>query len=96
MKYLILLLTLAAVVQTEPPRHDQYRDDPKAYCFYGKPDTAMPGNPSAHPCECKRSCIVTGGGPVTVEDPTCGLYCTKARCLCHADEEVCQPPEIKP
>lgn len=83
-------------LQPDPPRHDQYRDDPHAYCFHGKPETAMPGNPSAHPCECKQSCIVTADGAVvTVEDPTCGLYCTKSRCLCNVDEQTCPAPEVK-
>lgn len=91
-----LLLLGLGLQDQEPPRHDKYRDDPHAYCFFGKPDAAMPGNPSAHPCECKQTCIVTDGAPITVEDPTCGLYCTKSRCLCHSDEEICQLPDIKP
>jgi hypothetical protein len=58
---------------------------------------AMPGNPSAHPCQCHPTCSVDGeGNRQRWEDHTCGLYCTKSRCLCHADEDVCQPPNVNP
>lgn len=95
MKYLLLVLSLAAVAQTEPPRHDKYREDPRAYCFHGAPDAAMPGNPSAHPCECHLMCVTSSDGSRTQgEQASCELYCTVARCLCHADE-ACDLPEIK-
>lgn len=91
-----LLLLGLGLQDQEPPRHDKYRDDPKAYCFHGKPDTSMPGNPSAHPCECSFMCATDPTGHRgQAEQTTCELWCTVARCLCHT-EEICDLPEVKP
>lgn len=95
MKLLLLILALAAVAQTEPPRHDKWRDQPRAYCFHGKEGTTMPGNEQAHACACARMCSTdNNGNQVQAEQQDCEMYCTASRCLCHVDES-CDKPEVK-
>lgn len=82
--------------QVEVPRHDKWREQPRAYCFHGKAGTAMPGNEQAHACECARMCATGNDGQRSqMEQSNCEMYCTVSRCLCHADES-CELPEIKP
>lgn len=98
MRHLLIVLALAGVAlqQAEPERHDKYRDDPRAYCFHGEAGTAMPGNASAHACQCALMCVTGGDGRQTQgEQSTCEMWCTVSRCLCHADES-CALPEVKP
>lgn len=93
--FLVLALASLSTQQADPPRHDKYRDDPKAYCFHGQPDSAMPGNPSAHPCQCALMCVTDPAGNRTqAEQQTCEMWCTVSRCLCHADE-ACELPDVK-
>lgn len=91
---LILLLGFAMQDQAQP-RHDKYREDPRAYCFHGAPQTAMPGNTSAHPCQCALMCVTDPNGkPTQGEQQSCEMYCTVSRCLCHTDE-ACDRPDVK-
>jgi hypothetical protein len=89
-------LLLAAFAVQDVPRHDKYREDPKAYCFHGTPEAAMPSNPSAHPCSCKLMCLTDGNGQRFRSDSQeCEMNCTLERCLCHP-EETCDVAEVKP
>jgi len=93
----VILIFIAAFALQEPaqPRHDKYREDPRAYCFHGKPESAMPGNPSAHPCQCALMCVTDATGKRSQgEQQACEMYCTVSRCLCHTDE-ACDLPDVK-
>ena len=79
----LLLVLLAAGLAmgqrpSEPPRHDKYRDDPKAYCLPAKP---AQNDTHGHECHCALVCA--NGEPA--EQTTCELYCTKSHCACHPD-----------
>jgi hypothetical protein len=91
MKVLVLFMLLMVSAQEQEYRHDKYKDDPHARCMrpevvemYGK------AHPSMHACSCHQSCAYPGtADQYVLEDPKCELYCTKARCGCHADENIC-------
>jgi len=96
MKYLLIALVL--VMQTvEPPRHDKYKDDDAAICWNPATSGTMgkrrEADPHAHKCSCKLMCVIGSDDRIIdeQEDSTCEMYCTKERCLCHA-EEACEMP----
>lgn len=84
------LVSLAA--QQEPPRHDQYKDDPHAYCWNprssGTQAKAREADPHGHKCSCRLMCVTATDGTVVgdQEDNTCKLYCTRTHCDCHPEE----------
>lgn len=91
MSWKIILLALFIAQLTpqppNPPRHDKYKDDPRAYCMAGQP---MPNDKHGHECHCKLMCSSyedEEGNIVIPEDNTCELWCTKSRCVCHSDEQ---------
>lgn len=92
-KYLLLALVLFAVAVSaqdpERPRHDKYRDDPHARCFFGT--EPYEGQPSMHPCQCQPVCTEEGH---QVEDGRCALYCSADRCLCHVDQDICGMDDV--
>lgn len=94
------VLFARALQDDPPPRHDKYRDDPAARCVI--PAVAeYYQNPSTHACTCPLQCMENRDGDGTLtgtgqaEQPSCELYCTKARCGCHP-EECERPPDVEP
>lgn len=99
MKALIILLALVAIAAQEPEhRDDKYKEDPHARCM--RPEVVElygPTNPSLHACSCHQTCIVGDAGESWVqEDSACSMYCSKQRCGCHVDEDVCAGPHVEP
>lgn len=97
MKYLLVLVFVALgfTAQDQEPRHDKFKDDPNARCFYSPEGTPYPDYPSMHPCACHQTCVTQADGSrLPAEDPKCELYCTKQRCACHVDEDVCDVPDL--
>jgi hypothetical protein len=85
------LVAIGAVAQQPEPerRDDKFRDDAHAYCYKG------PEEGSAHNCSCAMVCgpdYVTGE-QVQQETTACAMYCSRQRCVCHADEG-CGDPEL--
>lgn len=85
--------TVSALGQEPPPRHDKYASDPHAFCRKGPND---PEAPSEHACTCSLMCSeptdTTSGAQM--ENISCELWCTRARCLCYPDDPCKAPPVI--
>lgn len=82
-RWLLCIVLVAASVSAQPPEHrdDKYKDDPHAFCYKG------PEDGSAHACACVMVCGPdAAGNQVQQETTSCALYCTRSRCVCHADE----------
>jgi hypothetical protein len=100
MTRLILALALFATASLggqEAPRHDQYREDAKAYCWNPKSSGSQAAkrekDPHGHRCACHLYCQIGSDNKVIgdQEDSNCELYCTRDRCNCHV-EEPCEKP----
>ncbi len=90
MKRWLLLGVLALMTMQQQPdrRDDKYKDDPHAYCYPG------PERGSAHNCTCVMVCGPDATGtPVQMETTSCAMYCSRQRCVCHA-EEPCPGPAV--
>lgn len=91
----LLVVALTAGAQPPQPEHrdDQYKDDPHAICRKGPDD---PDAPSEHSCSCQLMCSDgTEQAPAhQIENPSCALYCSRQRCLCHVDNNCDKPPVI--
>lgn len=98
MRSVIVVFALGlAFFQAEPPRHDQYKDDPKAFCWNpassGSNVKRREADPHAHKCECRLMCQLGSDNEIIGDQETsnCSLFCTKTHCTCHV-EEPCEMP----
>jgi len=90
----LFALSGSMLLSQEPPRHDKHRDEEHAFCLPAKPSPGTQG----HECHCKMMCATNQDGDTErayeVEDSTCEMYCTKARCACHPEETCDVPTEL--
>ncbi len=102
MSLLVLFVIFVSLVAAqEPPRHDQYRDDPKSYCWNpassGSSVATRQQDQHGHECTCHLLCLVDQDGRAhqdggDQEDATCKHYCSREHCQCHV-EEPCEMPK---
>jgi hypothetical protein len=93
MKYVALLMTVLVSLAAQEPEHrdDKYQEDPHARCMRPEVVEFYPANKSLHACSCHQTCILAGTPDAYVaEDSQCSMYCSKQRCGCHSDENVCE------
>lgn len=89
---LLFLFAALSLLAQDTPRHDQYADDPKAYCWNprssGTQGKQRERDAHAHRCDCHLVCQIGVDGSVIgdQEDATCALYCTRTHCFCHVEE----------
>jgi hypothetical protein len=92
MRYLTLFATVVMLIPQEPERHDQYRDDPVAYCYNlktsGTQGPKRQRDPHAHACTCHLLCTLGPDNSVIgdQESSNCELFCTRTHCTCHVEE----------